>query len=116
MADFEITQGDLLPSFRVQLKEDGVVLDLTNALSADIIIYTDLGSGVAGTALLNTPAVIETPKTNGIVKYDWVSPQTNTPGSYLIQVEVMWPGPKPETAPTGAKWTMVIWPALEGAA
>lgn len=116
MPDFEITQGDLLPSFRVQIKEDGAILDLTTAVSADVIIYNDIGGGVPGTALLNLPAVIETPKTNGIVRYDWVAGQTNNPGLYLIQVEIMWPSSKPETAPTGAKWTMTIWPALEGTA
>jgi hypothetical protein len=63
---------------------------------------------------MNKAATIETPKTNGIVRYDWLSGETNVPGNYLIQVEIMWPGNKPQTAPTGKRWTMTIWPVLEG--
>ena len=113
MADFEIKRNDLLPAFRVPLFADGAPLDLTNALSVDFIMKST--GSPDGITVINAPAVIETPKTGGIVRYDWALGDTAVAGAYTAEVEIHWSGSKPQTAPTNAYWTIDIGLDLDGA-
>lgn len=111
MADFVVKCHDLLPAFRVPILADGAALDLTLAVSADFIMKS-----ATGTVTVNKPAVIEVPKTSGIVRYDWATPDTDTAGTYTAEVEIHWPSSKPQTAPTDSYWTIEIPSDLDGAA
>lgn len=114
MADFEIKTFDLLPTFRVPLTIGGQPLDLTLALSADFILRSAVPPG--GTVIVNRPAVIESPKTAGIIHYDWVAGDTDVSGDFFAEFEIHWPSTKPQSAPTNAYWTVHIGYDLDGAA
>lgn len=110
MADFEIKKKDLLPPFRVQLmNKDGSFVDLTTAVGVTFVLSLLAG----GPAIISAAAVIETPLTSGIVRYDWVSPNTDNIGDYMAEVKIVWPGTKPQRAPTNAFWTVKIYQTLE---
>lgn len=106
MADFQIKAHDRLPAFRVQLQNevDGSPVDLTNATGVKFIMVTD----PARTATISATAVMETPLTQGIVRYDWAAVDTATPGKFLGEWEVTWTGGKKQTFPTQTYHTIEV--------
>lgn len=113
MADFEIKAHDQLPSIRAQLlnADDESPIDLTNAQSVEFIMTTAVGA----VPKVNAVAVIEAPKTSGIVRYDWQPVDTALPGQYLGEWEVTWIGGKKQTFPTGSYHTIEVLADLDGA-
>lgn len=103
-ADFQLKAHDLLPSIQATLSAD-----LTTATSVSFILKP-----VAGTTATKTPAVIVTPAA-GVVRYDWVAGDTATPGDYLAEWEVLWPGGKKQTFPTLTYHSITILADLDGA-
>lgn len=106
MADFSIKAHDRLPSIRAQLmtESDELPVDLTGASGVRFIMTTAVGSASKVSAV----AVIESPPTLGIVRYDWVAADTDTPGKYLGEWEVTWVGGKKQTFPTGSYHTIEV--------
>lgn len=106
MADFEIKAHDRLPSIRAQLltEADETPVDLTGASSVRFVMTTAVGA----VSKVSAAAVIETPATLGIVRYDWLAADTNLPGKYLGEWEVTWVGGKKQTFPTGSYHTIEV--------
>lgn len=106
MADFEIKAHDRLPSIRAQLmtETDEVPVDLTAASSVRFIMTTAVGASSKVSAV----AVVESPPSAGIVRYDWIAADTDTPGKYLGEWEVTWVGGKKQTFPTGSYHTIEV--------
>lgn len=112
MADFSIKAHDRLPSIRAQLmtETDEVPVDLTAASGVRFVMTTAVGS----ISKVSAPAVVESPPTSGIVRYDWVAADTDTPGQYLAEWEVTWVGGKKQTFPTGSYHTISVLADLDG--
>ena len=106
MADFTIKANDRLPSIKATLSAD-----LTTALGVDFIMRAKTGSV---TPKVNAAAVIED-AANGVVRYDWLAVDTNTPGEYQAEWEVHWPGPKTQTFPTTSYHTIAVLADLDEA-
>jgi hypothetical protein len=101
-----IKRHDLSPPLRVRLvsRATNLPIDLTSATGA-VFIMSEQG---ATTPKINRVAcTIESPATSGWLRYDWVSGDTDTSGTYRGEFEVMW-GTNPETFPTESEMTIVV--------
>lgn len=118
--DFQMQAHDLLPSIQATLKNpDGTVVDLTNATSVKFIMLaanTDWTPKSGATPKVNTAATMVTPKTGGVVRYDWVTGDTDTAGQYLGQWQVTWPTNRPQSFPTATYYAIQILADLDGSA
>lgn len=105
---FEIKRNDLLPHYRVQLTQTDpndptaqIPVDLTGATNAYFIMKT-------GTTLkINRVAMAFINRALGIVEYTWAVGDTDTSGSYNVEVEVNWSG-FPQTFPSSGYFAVVI--------
>lgn len=109
-ADFSIKSHDLLPPIQAALLSDAVPVDLTTALSVKFIMKLNGGT----TTKINSAAVV-VDAINGLVRYDWKSSDTDTPGNYQAEWEVTWPGPKKQTFPTLTYHSIAVLADLDGA-
>lgn len=105
-ADFTIKAFDRLPSIQATLSAD-----LTTATSVDFIMRPASG----GTVKVNDAAVV-VDAAAGVVRYDWLLEDTDTPGSYQAEWEVHWPSSKTQTFPTTSYHTIDVLADLDGAA
>lgn len=103
--DFTIKSFDRLPSIQATLSAD-----LTTAVGVDFIMRAAAG----GAAKVNAPAVIVN-AAGGVVRYDWLAADTDTPGSFQGEWEVHWPGAKTQTFPTLTYHTIAVLADLDGA-
>lgn len=94
---FTIKQHDLLPSLVVTLLDDDTAVDLTTAISARFLMRS-LATGLKVSALMSV--LDQTDADNlGKVSYDWQALDTDTVGTYNAEVEIIWPGDRPQTFP-----------------
>lgn len=104
----EIKRNDRRPYFRVQLtnKVDNVETpaDLSTAIAARIIMKT----GTTGTPKINRAAMTFIDKPNGIVQYAWAAGDTDTDGTYNVEVEIDWGGSEFQTFPSAGYFTVII--------
>src|SRR5678810_810097 len=97
MADFTISAGDLLPVIQAQLVDENG--DPVSLASATVKFHMKQG---ALTPKVNAVATIVDAPT-GMVKYDWVTADTDTAGEYDAEFEVTFTaGTKPLTFPNTA--------------
>lgn len=91
---FVIKRNDLSPSILVTLYDgDGVVQDITGNNGVRFHMRDADGTVVIDAAMTVVSA------SGGQVRYDWVSGDTDTAGSYEAEVEVTYADNKPETFP-----------------
>lgn len=109
-ADFTIKAHDRLPSIQATLLSAGVPVDLTTATGVKFILKLENGS----TPKVNAAATIVT-AASGLVRYDWLAVDTDTPGSYLGEWEVTWSGGKKQTFPTLTYHAIDVLADLDGA-
>lgn len=81
-------RGDLKPDLTITCSDDGQPVDLTTAVGVRVI-------GVRGSIVAFDRTV--TGGADGVVTMEWQAEDTATPGRLLVEVEVMWPGSKPQT-------------------
>lgn len=110
MADFTIKAFDRLPSIQATFSSAGAPVDLTAATAVKFIMRPTSG----GATKVNAAATIVTP-TGGVVRYDWLAADTNTPGSFQAEWEVTWTGGKKQTFPTTTYHTVDVLADLDGA-
>lgn len=107
MLDFQINQGDSLPVLSSALTySDGSAADLTGATV--LFVLRDPATQVV---YLTNPATVVLPDTAG---YTFNSTDTATPGEYLGQFQVTFPGGAQQTFPTDSYLNVRINPSLTG--
>ena len=93
----KIKRGDLLPQWRATLYDGEAVagneVDLSPATAVVLIAKNE-----AGTVVINRRAATSY-NASGVVTMDWQVADTATAGVLAFEVEVMWPGSKPQTFP-----------------
>lgn len=104
MADFTLKSHDRLPSIQATLSSD-----LTDATGVDFIMRPASGGAVK----VNAAAVV-VDATEGIVRYDWLAADTDTPGQFQAEWEVTWTGGKKQTFPTLTYHTIDVLADLDG--
>jgi hypothetical protein len=107
--DFVIKAFDELPSIRATLSVAGNPVDLTGATVRFIMVPKG-----AKTVKVKAPAVIVAP-TQGVVRYDWTSADTNTPGEYQAEWEVTFTDGKSQSFPTASYHSVAVLADLDGA-
>lgn len=86
--DFYIKEGDRAPALLVTcIDEDGVIIDLTAAISAAFYM---INPGDDTPKVNGTAAVIVAPQSGGQLRYNWAANDTDTPGDYDGEFEVLW--------------------------
>ena len=111
MADFTIKAHDRLPVIRAQFMTDDVApvpIDLSQALSVTFIMKLEDGA-----IKVNALGDIITPL-QGIVEYAWAATDTDTPGDYIAEWEVLWSNDKTQTFPTKTYHTVSVVADLDG--
>lgn len=89
-------RNDLLPALEVTCANYNPVtkvstpVDLTTATSVKVIGVRDDGTSVFSRAATSATAL-------GVVTMNWQSGDTTTVGNIRVEVEVTWPGSKPQT-------------------
>lgn len=95
-APHRMKQGNLLPAITAQLQyaSTGVPINLNGASVIFIMrLPRSTGSPKVSRAGIITDAV------NGLVSYEWQGSDTDTPGLYLAEWQLLFPGSKPYTVP-----------------
>jgi hypothetical protein len=92
--DLVMRRGDLMPDLVIDLEDRGVVLPLSSAVSVSVIASRN------GVMTFKRTATIDEDEA---VRMQWLVGDTATPGTYVIEVEAMWPGAKPQTIRTDNK-------------
>lgn len=96
-ATFIIKQHDLLPKLSLTLVEGVDPVDLSLATSARLLVRS-LATGLKVNAVM-TVLDQNVPANKGKVEYTWTGTDTDTVGKYKAEVEILWPGNKPQTFP-----------------
>lgn len=105
MPDRIFKQHDLWPPLVATLTDDDGPIDLTNADHVTVFWRGTAGSGDGRCTVDGDP-------TTGIVTYQWIAGDTDNPGSYDVEYEIMWPSTRPETVPNSGYRSIVIEPDL----
>lgn len=114
-ADWQMKANDLLPSIQANLTSNGSPVDLTGATVKFIMKAADASfAPTAGTTKVNSAGVIVGSATAGVVRYDWTTGDTATPGNYVAEWQVTFSASKPETFPTLTYHTITIVADLDG--
>jgi hypothetical protein len=109
MPDFTLKAHDRLPSIQASLADPvGVAVDLSGC-SVKFIMRTDAG---LSPKVNSTATVVDA--TSGVVRYDWISADTDTAGEYLGEWEVTFVGGKKQTFPTVGYHSITVVPDLDG--
>ncbi len=116
---FKIKANDRLPSIAATLGFVGssAVPALPTGTVVNFILRgkDDNGNPAGTAAKVNAPAVIVDAAT-AKVRYDWAAGDTNLPGPYLAEWEVVTPDGKTQTFPTDSFNDVLIYADLDGAA
>lgn len=112
MTDFTIKEGDLLPEIQCSLSSltSGAIPNLSGATVRFIMTI----KGAVSTKV-DAPAEI-VDAAGGIVKYAWVTGDTDTAAKYIAEWEVTFPSGKPETFPNFKNMDILVFKDLGGLA
>lgn len=95
--EYTIKQHDLLPDLVVTLLDGTTPVDLTTAESARLLVRNLSGLKVNALMAIMDQTVAEN---IGKVVYTWTGTDTDTVASYNAEVEIIWPGARPQTFPS----------------
>lgn len=103
-ADFDIKRGDLLPKLRATLYgADGAAANLEGAANVKLYMRTPGGAlKIDGGAC----AVIN--QATGVVEYEWVAGDTDTPGLFVGEFKVTFSAAKPQTFPNDGDYLIRV--------
>lgn len=108
-----INRGDRFPNLKLTLEKQNETtgkwepVDLTEATIIKLYM-------VYSTIEIEGTCTVPSPKTLGIVEYEWASEDTEVAGGYRAQVEVTWTNGKPQTFPNSGYFPIDIQPDLAG--
>jgi hypothetical protein len=104
MAGFTIKRNDRRPRWRYGLTVNGDPMNLTGATAVRFIMKQ------GSTIKINKLAMTVVDATTGVVEYAWASGDTDTTGTYNVEVEVDWGGSPAElqTFPNEGYFTVNI--------
>ena len=103
---FIIKQNDTSPAIQATLKDaNGSAIDLTGA---DVVMHMKSVNGV----LKVSEEMTIVDAANGVVKYDWVTGDTDTVGTYYVEFQVTYADLTIETFPNDDKAVILIKPEL----
>jgi len=109
MARFNIKRNDTLPSITATVKDSsGNAVDLTGA-TVKFLMYRE------GTEKVNDSAIIKSPPTDGIVRYDWKTGDTDTEGEYKAEFEIDFGASGKFTAPNNTYIFVKVYEDLDNA-
>ena len=94
MADWSMKAHDRLPSIQATLTSGGTPVDLTGATVNFIMVPTK------GTTPMVDAAAVIVNATSGVVRYDWQTGDTATPGTYQAEWQITFSDGRKQTAPT----------------
>lgn len=97
--DMRITRGDLEPDLVVTCYDGTTPVDLTTATAITMVGVLD-GSTLFRREVANSGA-------DGVITLPWEAGDTDTAGELALEVEVVWPGNRPQTFPVGDKVVIV---------
>lgn len=106
----EVRENDLQPIASTVLSRGSTVIDLT-AEGATTVKFTMRHRYDSAVKIDEATAAI-TDGPNGKLAYTWVTGDTDTPGVYLADWEVTFPG-GPETFPTRASDIVIVHPRVK---
>jgi hypothetical protein len=101
-------QGDLFPFEYVLAYDDGTAIDLITAESVKIYMTAD----ETETAIVDGESCTITDASNGIIKYNWQSGETDDVGMYKIEFLITFTSGAILTVPSGDIIWMLILPSL----
>jgi hypothetical protein len=103
---FTIKQSDTSPSLQATLQDaDG------NTINISYSTVRFHMKQVGGSVVIDQPMTI-VDEENGVVRYDWQSGDTDTPGTYYVEFEVTYQDLSVETFPNNTNETVLIIPQL----
>lgn len=88
----KIKRGDLLPAWQATLTDAGSPVDLSAATSIRVLGHRD-------GALVISRTIAGPYSTVGVVTMPWEAADTAAVGTIQFEVEVTWPGSRPQTFP-----------------
>jgi hypothetical protein len=106
-----IKQGDRRPAAPATLKHGSTVVDLTLATSVTFLMTEQ-----SETQLRIRAAAVVLDAVNGTVEYQWAPGDTDIPGKYWVEWEVLWSDSTTETFPTVIPDVAIIYGDLDGRA
>ena len=104
MSGINVKQGDLRPPLVLTCLDGTTGVDLTAATEVRVRIAASTSAEPIVDAACVVDDQLDSP---GQVHYDWQAGDTDTAGTYLVEVEVMWPG-GPQTFPAKGYGKLVI--------
>lgn len=103
-----IKEGDRLPVLTATLKDaDGVAIPLGTATSVKFL----MASKTTGTLKVDANATI-VDAAAGQISYAWGANDTDTPGTYQCEFEILWNSGKKQTVPTVGYFDIMVEPDL----
>jgi hypothetical protein len=104
---FVLKQNDTSPSISAILKDSaGAVIDLS---SASVVFHM---KAIGASTLKIDAGVTVTDPANGAIQYDWVSGDTDTPGTYYAEFQVTYTDGSVESFPNTENLVVTIIPEL----
>lgn len=97
-----LKQGDLAPKLRIDTNAD-----VTGATSLLAKIRK-----VHGTTTMSKTLTVSGPATDGILEYQWVAPDTDVPGTYLVEAVVTFAGGAIQRFPQRSDLELIILPKV----
>jgi len=107
-----VKQNDTMPMASTTLLRGTVVVDLT--LATEVRFKMVLRGANAGNLKVDGVASVVGSPTDGVCTYQWVTGDTDQPGTYGAEWEVTWDDGRVETFPTIGVDFVSIRPDLDG--
>ena len=99
MDTFKVKTGDLEPALTLQLLSDGQPVSIHQAMNATVVVRAQRGATTPKVRRQGTILDQNTAQTRGLVKLVWQPGDTDTAGTYYVEVEIEWTAGRKQTFP-----------------